>query len=98
LCIGIAGALAGFAARDAARRRAGEEEAGDTHAHLPPLERMRTADRDRIERESARLMEQAIERQRRKVRAGPLKPSYDARRDNGPAPSVRPPAPPTPRH
>jgi hypothetical protein len=60
-------------------------DAGDTHAHLPPLAPMRAADRQRMSGELAAALEAAEVVRRQRLRAGskPLKPSFDSRRARG---------------
>jgi hypothetical protein len=66
-------------------RRAFENDAGDTHAGLPSLPAMRTANRARIERESKEALARAEVVRTQRLRAGdkPLKPSFDSRQARG---------------
>jgi uncharacterized membrane protein len=83
LCVFLAGALAGAAARDAIRRSClPADDAGDTHADLPDT---RTASAAVMEREVQELLRRAnkpapTSRPRlRAISGAPLKPSYDGR-------------------
>lgn len=80
LAIFIAGIVAGIKARDMRWHAYEESDAGDTHAHLPPLPTMRTANRAQIERQSADLQHLASQRPRLRAVGSPLKPSYPPQR------------------